>query len=263
MLLHPVLVTLALVAAEPAKPEPSKTEPAKREASVDWQSELIKATGSGAPDMRSISPAQARLGAEKAAQLDAFRNLIAVAKGIHISADRTVGEAMGKDEVKGRVEGVVKGFKVVKKRYFSDQGVEMEVEVPLSGIAQAVLDTGALPADAQAGAKPTDGRYTGLLVDARGLGVTPVLAPRLLDASGKVLYAAEMLGPEARKDLVPARYFKTLEQATHASTLGGTPLLIKAQKARGSDLVLAEDEARALDQLDSKVLIEGRVGIVP
>ena len=94
-------------------------------------------------------------------------------------------------------------------------------------------------------------------------GVIPVLAPRLVDASGKVLYAAEMLGPEARKDLVPARYFKSLEHASHASALGGTPLLVKAQKARGSDLVLAEDEARSLDQLSSKALVEGRVGIVP
>ncbi len=120
---------------------------------MDWQGELIKATGSGAPDMRSLSPAQARLGAEKAAQLDAFRNLIAIAKGIHISADKTVGQAMANDEVKGRVEGVVKGFKVVKKRYFSDQGVEMDVEVPLSGIAQAVLDPGAPAVNALASAK--------------------------------------------------------------------------------------------------------------
>ncbi|MGZ6141616.1 MAG: hypothetical protein ACXWLA_13110 [Myxococcaceae bacterium] len=263
MLLHPVLVTLALMAAEPAKPEAARQDPAKKEGSVDWQGELIKATGSGAPDMRSLSPAQARLGAEKAAQLDAFRNLIASAKGIHISADRTVGQAMAKDEVKGRVEGVVKGFKVVKKRYFSDQGVEMDVEVPLSGIAQAVLDPGAPAVNALASAKTTDGRYTGLLVDARGLGVMPVLAPRLLDGSGKVLYAAEMLDAEARKDSVPARYFKGLDQASHAPALGGTPLMVKAQKAQGSDLVLADADARALDQLSAKVLAEGRVGIVP
>jgi len=262
MLLHPVLVTLALVAAEPAKPEAARQDPAKKEGSVDWQGELIKATGSGAPDMRSLSPAQARLGAEKAAQLDAFRNLISIAKGIHISADKTVGQAMANDEVKGRVEGVVKGFKVVKKRYFSDQGVEMDVEVPLSGIAQAVLDGGTSAVNALASAK-TDGRYTGLLVDARGLGVMPMLAPRLLDASGKVLYSAEMLDAEARKDSVPARYFKGLDQATHAPALGGTPLMVKAQKAQGSDLVLADADARALDQLSAKVLAEGRVGIVP
>ena len=194
MLLHPVLVTLALLAAEPAKAEPPKTDPARREGAVDWEGQVIKATGSGAPDMRSLSPAQARLGAEKAAQLDAFRNLIAQAKGIRISSDKTVGEVMAKDEVKGRVEGVVKGFKVVKKRYYSDQGVEMDVEVPLSGIAQAVLEPARGAGRGAAAAKTTDGRYTGLLVDARGLGVQPVLAPRLLDASGKVLYAAEMMG---------------------------------------------------------------------
>ncbi len=262
MLLHPVLLTLALVAAEPAKTDPPKTDPAKREGSVDWQGQVLKATGSGAPDMRSLSPAQARLGAEKAAQLDAFRNLIAQARGIRISSEKTVGEAMAKDEVKGRVEGVVKGFKVVKKRYYSDQGVEMDVEVPLSGIAQAVLEPSAPPAAAVA-AKATEGRYSGLLVDARGLGVQPVLAPRLLDASGKVLYAVEMMGPEARKEAVPARYFKNLDQATHAPALGGTPLLVKAQKAQGSDLVLADAEARALEQLSSKALLEGRVAIVP
>jgi hypothetical protein len=262
MLLHPVLLTLALVAAEPARADPPKTDPAKREGNVDWQSQVLKATGSGAPDMRSLSPAQARLGAEKAAQLDAFRNLIAQAKGIHISSEKTVGEAMARDEVKGRVEGVVKGFKVVKKRYYSDQGVEMDVEVPLSGIAQAVLEPASAPTETGA-AKATEGRYTGLLVDARGLGVTPVLAPRLLDASGKVLYAAEMMSPDARRDAVPARYFKSLDQATHAQALGGTPLIVKAQKAHGSDLVLADTDARALDQLSSKVLVEGRVAIVP
>jgi hypothetical protein len=261
MLLHPVVLTLSLLAAEPAKADPPKTDPAKREGTVDWQGQVIKATGSGAPDMRSLSPAQARLGAEKAAQLDAFRNLIAQAKGIHISSDKTVGEAMAKDEVKGRVEGVVKGFKVVKKRYYSDQGVEMDVEVPLSGLAQAVLDPGSAPAQTVP-VKATEGRYTGLLVDARGLGVQPVLAPRLLDASGKVLYAAETMGADARKDAVPARYFKSLEQARSAPALGGSPLLVKAQKAQGSDLVLADAEARALDQLSSKALIEGRVAIV-
>ena len=262
MLLHSVLLTLSLLAAEPAKSDPPKTDPAKREGSVAWQGQVIKATGSGAPDMRSLSPAQARLGAEKAAQLDALRNLITQAKGIHISSNKTVGEAMAKDEVKGRVEGVVKGFKVVKKRYYSDQGVEMDVEVPLSGIAQAVFEPSTSTAEAVP-VKAREGRYSGLLVDARGLGVQPVLAPRLLDSSGKVLYATEMMGSDALKDAVPARYFKNLEQATHAPALGGTPLLVKAQKTQGSDLILADAEARALEQLSSKALVEGRVAIVP
>ena len=68
---------------------------------------------------------------------------------------------------------------------------------------------------------------------------------------------------EARKATVPARYFQCLEQARSAPALGGAPLLVKAQKAQGSDIVLAEAEARALDQLSSKALVEGRVAIVP
>ena len=50
MLLHPVVLTLSLLAAEPAKADPPKTDPAKREGTVDWQGQVIKATGSGAPD---------------------------------------------------------------------------------------------------------------------------------------------------------------------------------------------------------------------
>src|SRR5215813_15183896 len=262
MLLHPVLLTLSLLAAEPAKADPPKTDPAKREGSVDWQGQVIKATGSGAPDMRSLSPAQARLGAEKAAQLDALRNLITQAKGIHISSDKTVGEAMAKDEVKGRVEGAVKGFKVVKKRYYSDQGVEMDVEVPLAGIATAV----AAPAEGTPAADPSrpgGSRATGVVIDARGLGLQPALAPRLLDDSGKVLYSSDSLSDSTRKESAPARYFKTLELATKAAPMGTSPLLLKASKAKGSDLVLGPAEARQLADLPPAVLAEGRVGIVP
>jgi len=256
-----ILLTLALLAAGPDKPDPAKHEGAKREAAaaVDWQEQVLKATGSGAPDMRSLSPAQARLGAENAAKLDALRNLISQAKGLRISAGRTVGDAMAQDEVRGRVEGVVRDYRVVKKRYFSDQGVEMDVEVPLSGIAQAVLPAPepALPA------RGGDSRHTGLVVDARGLGIQPALAPRLLDGSGAVLYGPEMLGQAARKTSAPARYFKTLELASKAPSMGSAPLLIKAAKAQGSDLVLGASEAKAVQDLSSKVLADGRVAIVP
>ncbi len=217
MLLPPVLVTLALVAAEPAKAEPAKTDPPKREGSVDWQGEIIKATGSGAPDMRSLSPAQARLGAEKAAQLDAFRNLIASRQGHpHLrqqDGGRGDGEGRGEGPGRRRGEGLQGGEEAVLQRSGRGDGRRGAAVGHRPGGARARYR----PRRRARGQKATDGRYTALLVDARGLGMQPVLAPRLLDASGKVLYAAEMLGPEARKDAVPARYFKSLEQATHAT----------------------------------------------
>jgi hypothetical protein len=101
------------------------------------------------------------------------------------------------------------------------------------------------------------------VVDARGLGLQPALAPRLLDESGKVLYSAESLSEAARKESAPARYFKTLEQASRRRPSGPTALLIKAAKAKGSDLILGAAEARQLLELPPAVLAEGRVGVVP
>jgi hypothetical protein len=262
---HSVLLSLLLLVtgADKPAPRPDGGRPdAPRPSGVDWQEQVLKATGSGAPDMRSLSPAQARLGAENAAKLDALRNLLAQAKGIRITADRTVGEAMAQDEVKGRVEGVVKGYRIVKKRYYSDQGVEMDVEVPLAGIAQAVAGPSEAPLSADPG-RPSTSHATGLVIDARGLGLQPALAPRLLDESGKVLYSAESLSEAARKESAPARYFKTLEQASKAPAVGTSPLLIKAARAKGSDLVLGAAEVRQLLDLPPAVLSEGRVGVVP
>ena len=102
-----------------------------------------------------------------------------------------------------------------------------------------------------------------MVIDARGLGLQPALAPRLLDESGKVLYSADSLSDATRKESAPARYFKTLELATKATPMGTSPLLIKASKAKGSDLVLGAADARQLADLPPAVLAEGRVGIVP
>ena len=82
------LLALAVPLAVMAQANGEKAE-RKSEGSVNWEGQVLKATGSGAPDMKATSPAQARLGAERAAQLDALRNLLAQAKGIRISAGRS------------------------------------------------------------------------------------------------------------------------------------------------------------------------------
>lgn len=257
-----LLATVLLVAGTPEdKKPPAAPKPATdARTGVDWQEQVLKATGSGAPDMRATSPAQARLGAEKAAQLDAFRNLLGQVKGIHVSADKTVGDQMGQDEIRARVEGVIKGYRVVKKRYFSDQGVELDVEVPLASISLAVLP---VPAEAPLPGERSGGdRHTGLVVDVRGLGVQPVLSPRLVDETGKELYGQEMLSEATRKTTGVAGWFKSADAASRAQAMGDAPLVLKAARAHGSDVVLGAAEARALVELPPAVLSEARVTIV-
>jgi hypothetical protein len=257
------LITLPVLcwAAEAAKEKDTKN--AKPEAGVNWAGAVIKATGAGAPDMKASSPAQARLGAERAAQMDAFRNLLAQAKGIQISAGKTVADEMASnDEIRGKVEGVIRGYKIAAKRYFSDGGVEMDVEVPLAALTELVLPAATPAATQEASApKKADKKHTGLVVDARGLKLTPALAPRLLDEAGKSLYGAEALSTEARKSQNVAAYVQGLDEAKKLNRVGDRPLVVKAKKADGTDLVLASDEVKKIEG-DTSYLTEGRVVIV-
>lgn len=255
------LIPLALAAPLCVVAQAKEARPAEKPAAgVNWQGQVVKATGAGAPDMKAANPAQARLGAERAAQMDAFRNLLEQVKGIRISAGKTVGDAMAKDEIRGKVEGVIRNFRVTGKRYFSDSGVEVDVEVPLAVLTDAVIEPPAAPK--QGVNAEGEKKNTGLVIDARGLEVVPALAPRLLDEGGKELYGAQSLAPEARKSSAVAAYVQSLEEAKKTMKVGDKPLVVKAAKAVGSDLVLATTEAKRLLEANSGYLAEGRVVIV-
>ncbi|NMO13857.1 hypothetical protein HPC49_05200 [Pyxidicoccus fallax] len=246
---------------EAKAPAPAAAEVARSALpGVNWEGQVLRATGAGAPDLKAANPAQARLGAERAAKLDAFRNLLEQVKGIQLSAGRTVADEMARDEVRGRVEGAIRGFKVVAKRYFSDSGVEMDVEVPLAAITASLV----APAPDATILLNSEGapKYTGLVVDARGLGAKPVLAPRLLDGAGKALYGAAALSAESRAATGVAAWFNSLEAAKKATLVGEKPLVVKATGLKGSDLVLSSDDAKALAEANTRFLAEGRVVIV-
>jgi hypothetical protein len=249
----------ALAQGKDAKPSAPAAAPAKPEVGVNWEGQILRATGAGAPDLKASNPAQARLGAERAAKLDALRNLLEQAKGVQISSGRTVGDAMASEELRGRVEEVVKGFKVVNKRYYSDSGVELDVEVPLSALASVLV-----PASESAITVKAEGakKYTGLVVDARGLGAKPALAPRLLDGAGKPVYGPEALPADLRKTTAVAAYYKSLESAQKSALVGEKPLVVKAAQLQGTDLVLAEDALKQLTESNASFLAEGRVAIV-
>lgn len=225
---------------------------------VDWQRRVVKCTGAGAANLKDAAgnAAVARLGAEKAARLDALRRCLEVTKGVAISAGQTVGAAMGADAaVKGAVEGTLRGFRETARRYYSDGGVELDVEVALDGVAEAVLP--------RAAAAPATAGPTSLVVDAAGLKVAPALAPRLLDEAGQELYGAASLGEAARRATGVAAYAPGLAAARRdlAARVGDRPLVLKALRAQGADLVLGAADAATLAARPA-FLAEGRVVIL-
>jgi len=107
---------------------------------INWSQGVVTAKGSGAPPKGITTPAQARLMAERAAKADALRNLLETVKGVRVDSETTVESFTTKsDRVLTRVSGIVIGARVVNTRYLSDGGVEVTVEVNMTGELLAVM----------------------------------------------------------------------------------------------------------------------------
>jgi len=259
-------IALALAAAVAALPLAARAEAG----SVDWQRKVVKCTGSGAANLRDAggNPAVARIGAEKAAKLDALRSCMETLKGVQLESGQTVGNALQSDAaLTGKVQGLVRGFRVTgKPRYFSDGGVEMDVEVPLEGALSDAL----LPKpDARPETKP-EGKAEGppagtsLVVDARGQKVVPALAPRIVDEGGKEIYGPASLGEAGRRAGGAAAYAPSLDaaRASLKGRVGDSPLVLKAVRAQGPDLVISSADAASLSGKNLAFLSEGKVVIL-
>lgn len=239
-------------APKPAAPNRSWGPPG-----VVWEEGLLRTTAAGAPDLKSANPAQARLGAERASQADAVRRLERLLKTVPIRPGTTVGEALAADATAAaKAEAELKNFRVTDKRYYSDGGQEMDLDWTLAPAVAALLRE-------SAGTVPkAESNYTGLVVDARGLKVKPMLAPRLVDASGAVLYDATMVGEGSLETSGVAVYASSVDEGRASSRTGQRPWVVKATKVKGADFTIEPKAAQALASSPPAFLGEARVVIV-
>ncbi|OGQ83292.1 MAG: hypothetical protein A2289_08260 [Deltaproteobacteria bacterium RIFOXYA12_FULL_58_15] len=228
---------------------------------VNWSDKTITATGSGAPSLKAPNVAVARLGAERAAKMDALRNILEAVKGVRVESGKSAGDLMSTAEVKSRVEGIVRDFKVMDTKYYSDGGVDVVVQVSIDGVLAEALVPNAGAKAAEPAAE--SGGVTGLIVNAKGLGVTPALAPKILDEAGNEVYSVSNATSDAVKKHGVAGYTNALDLAMKDGRVAEKPLVVRAQKLTqkgGSDLVIATEDAKKLANLggvlaNSKVII--------
>ena len=101
---------------------------------INWTVGEVYATGIGAPPALAVNAGQARAMTERAAVVVAYRNLLEVVKGVRVDSETVVENFITKsDIVRTRVEGIVKGARIVKKQYLSDGSVEVLIAMPLKG----------------------------------------------------------------------------------------------------------------------------------
>mgnify|MGYP003327039389 FL=1 len=95
---------------------------------------------------------------------------------------------------------------------------------------------------------------TGLIVDARGLGLRPAMSPKIMDQNGGIVYGPGNFTREYAVKMGVAGYSKNLEQAQQNPRVTGNPLVVKGigvQGANGADLVLASGDVARVKNADS------------
>lgn len=221
---------------------------------INWQDQMLNSTGIGAPDPKVPFAAQ-RAGAIRAAKLDALRQLLETVKGMNITSETTVRNAMiENDVIQTRVEGVVKNFKMTDTRYLSDGSVEVDVEIPLSGILLNELLPqqvgGKVPGGINYNVNPqpnfSNTIFTGLIIDARGLGLRPAMAPKVLDENGNEVYGTGYVSRDYAVQIGVVGYEKDVNRAVKDDRVKDNPVVVKALRVEGTnqtDVVISNNDA--------------------
>lgn len=227
---------------------------------INWTDQVIRATGIGAPNP-NMPPGAQRAGAIEAAKTVALRNLLQMVKGMYIDSKTTVENAMvTSDRIETQVSGIVRNFRIVDTRYMSTGDIEVDVEVPLSSFYEILAELpGGLPPAGQPSpygqgsgmpsGTPQSAIYTGLVVDASGLGARPALSPKILDETGNEVYGTGYVSREYAVQVGVVGYEKDLTRARANERVTGNPLVFKALRATGqnkTDIVVSNQDAEVI-----------------
>jgi len=248
---------------KPKPPVPAAAPPERRLASaerggisVEWMpshlpSEAVEVVGVAPYPARAESRTHARMQARQAAILDAQQQLVEQLHGVRITATRRKSNQRLDEDITAHTEGVLQGARIVAER---DQGDRYEVRMrwtPPSG-AVALPEPERQPAPF-APPKPTPAPpaqtppkrpaphlaqgYTGVVIDARGLGLQPSMSPRLRDTYGNTLWGNLEIAPEVVIEYGMAGWARSHAELDHPNLrarLGENPLWLRAVGVQGA-----------------------------
>ena len=110
--------------------------PQTAEAATDWDGGRIRAEGTGVAPTRTVSAAQARALARRAAIADAYRQLAEQIQGVAVDASTTVEDMMvTNDTVRTHVSALVRGARIVEEKALRDGAYTVTLEVPVFGVS--------------------------------------------------------------------------------------------------------------------------------
>ena len=234
---------------------------------IDWSAGKIMVRGVAAPTTADHGGSPE----SPSATLDAARriaqsNLIETASAIPINAVSRLADRMAQSTTfRDGLFSLAKNASLTRQEYLSDGTVEIELTMNLTGgfsqfvlpeeIRQvdAVVTMNTAESDANKPMIPeggTDGgAYTGLIIDATGIGAKPSLVPVVVDESEDVVYGPAFVSREFAVSRGMSGFATTLAAARRDKRVGAQPLIIKAIRTRPTgktDLVVSSADGARL-----------------
>lgn len=246
--------------------ESKVAEQAGDKAIINYEDGYVEALGTGAVDPARVKGTNARPMCLRAAQVDGYRNLLEATKGVQIDSQTTVRDFITEsDVINTAVSGLVKGAKVINKDYLSDGTCEVTLRMSLSGkFAQTIIPKAiqeeqkrqptppAAPQPAPAVPQPTPASapvYTGMVVDARGLGARPAMSPKVVDETGAEVYGSMIVDKAFAVSQGISGYARDLTAAQGNQRVTNNPVTVKGVSAEGAgkaDIKISNAEAQQI-----------------
>lgn len=155
---------------------------------------------------------------------------------VRLTPDTQVTDIVGEEgPMARRISEGADAWVVTEARYREAGSVELVAELDLHRWLKPVLATLARPEPVEEG----PGEFSGLLVDVRGLPFEPCLVPRVLSASGELLFGVQRLYAGVLDAGPPVVYVSDPADPRAVARAGERPLLVRAASvARGGEIQL-------------------------
>lgn len=248
--------------------------------SISWEkgsAASVEAEGIGLPPA-GTSGTRASLLARRAAIVDAYRMLAETVNTVQLDAETTVQDlAVTSDVVRTKVSALIKGARIVSEHANGDGSYSVKIAVPLygvDGVAGTVLPEikSTLPATAPSVSYDyTPGKdlranasgYTGVIIDARGLGLESTFSPVVFDTNGRAVYGMRNIDKDYAIKYGMVGYAKSVNSDSAAERAGVRPLVLKAKAVRsGRNSANPVNVVISVDDADKLLYVNEKAGIL-
>ena len=237
--------------------------------SVNWGNGIIRAQGTGLPPEWAYGKPQEHPLALTKARMVAYKNLLKVVQRIRVNSQTTIKDAIAKDaEIAAQLDGMIRNAELVKEEYRLNGTVDVTIQMSMTGgFAQLILPDDILHVEPVKTVRPLEKNggpdnnsasepFTGLIVDARGLSIQPVIALKILNENGKEVYGPAYVSREHAVQQGMSLYLKDIERAIEIKRVGKHPLVVKGIKTQGgenSEIIISNADAGILKSKPSNL----------